>query len=166
MTKKRLVLLAGVALIVLLLAGLGGAAYVFADEPTPPIPFGWGGGRFGGGFGWTGGGEWTAYDTAAETLGLTPEELFDELRAGNSLTDIAEEQGVDVEEVYETISAARSEAIPEAIEQAVDDGYLSQEQADWVLEGLDQNLFPMGRGFGRGRFGGGYPEGECPCGLH
>ena len=169
MTKKRIIILSSVALAVLLLAGLGGAAVVFAQEPTPPIPFGWhGGGRGFGGRGMMGGfsGQWTMFDTAAETLGLTPEELFDELQAGNSLVDIAEEQGVDVEEVYETISAARSEAIPEAIEQAVDDGYLSQEQADWVLEGLDQNLFPMGRGFGRGRFGGGYPEGECPCGLH
>jgi LysM repeat protein len=34
MTKKRLALLAGVALIVLLLAGLGGATVVSAQEPT------------------------------------------------------------------------------------------------------------------------------------
>ncbi len=105
MNKKRILILAGVALIVLLLAGLAGATLVFAQEPTPPIPFGWhGGGRgmggFGGrgmgGFAWAGDGPWTIFDTAAEALGMTPEELFDEMRAGKNLTEIAEEQGVEV----------------------------------------------------------------------
>jgi len=173
MNKKRLLILAGVTLTVLLLAGLGGAALVFAQEPTPPVPFGWhGGGRGGfgsrgmGGFGWTGGSPWTMFDTAAETLGLTPEELFAELQAGKSLAEIAEEQGVEVEEVYDAVSAARAEAIPEAIEQAVEDGTLTQEQADWMLEGLEQGFFPGGRGFGRGWGEGYYPDGECPCGSH
>jgi len=177
MNKKSLLILAGVALIVLLLAGLGGAALVFAQEPTPPIPFGWhGGGRGWGGFGgrgmggsaWAGGGPWTMFDTAAETLGLTPEELFAEMLAGKSLAEIAEEQGLEVEEVYDAMNAARTEAIPEIIEQAVEDGSLTQEQADWVLEGLEQGFFPRGRGFssGRGWGGGYYPEDECPCGSH
>jgi hypothetical protein len=165
--KKKLLIGAGVALIVLLLAGLGGAAFVFAQEPTLPIPFGWhGGGRgmggFGrGGFGWAGGGPWTMFDTAAETLGLTPEELFAELRAGKSPAEIAEERGVEIETVYDAVSAARSEVMQQAIEQAVEDGRLGQEQADWLLKGLEQGLFPMGRGFGHG-----WGEGECPCGSH
>jgi hypothetical protein len=36
------------------------------------------------------------FDTAAEALGMTPEELFDEMRAGKNLTEIAEEQGIAV----------------------------------------------------------------------
>jgi polyhydroxyalkanoate synthesis regulator phasin len=141
--KKKLLVGAGVALIVLLLAGLGGAAFVFAQEPTPPIPFGWhGGGRgmggFGrGGFGWAGGGPWTMFDTAAETLGLTPEELFAELRAGKSPAEIAEEQGVDVEALYDAMSAARGEAMQQAIQQAIEDGRITQEQADQMLERLE-----------------------------
>ena len=141
--KKKLLIGAGVALIVLLLAGLGGAAFVFAQEPTPPIPFGWhGGGRgmggFGrGGFAWSGGGPWTMFDTAAEALGLTPEELFAELRAGKSPAEIAEEQGVEVEALYDAMNAARGEAMQQAIEQAVQDGRLSQEQADQMLERLE-----------------------------
>jgi len=169
MTKKKLVLLAGVALIVLLLAGLGGAAFVFAQEPTPPVPFGWHGGGHGrGGFGWAGGGAWTMFDTAAEALGMTPEELFAELRAGKSLTEIAEEQGVEVEAMHDAVNAARGEAMQQAIKQAVEDGRMSQEQADWMLKGSEQGFFPRGRGFGfgRGMGRGGHPEGECPCGLH
>jgi predicted DNA-binding protein YlxM (UPF0122 family) len=149
--KKKLLVGAGVALIVLLLAGLAGAAFVFAQEPTPPIPFGWhGGGRgmggFGGrgmgGFAWSGGGMWTMFDTAAGTLGLTPEELFAELRAGKRLAEIAEAKGVDVQKVYDAVNAARGEAMKQAIEQAVEDGRLTQEQADQMLERLENRPSP------------------------
>jgi uncharacterized membrane protein len=148
MTKKRLVLLAGVALIVLLLAGLAGATFVFAQEPTPPVPFGghggvWGRGGFGrGGFGWAGGGQWTVFDTAAETLGLTPEELFAELHAGKSLAEIAEAQGVDVQTVYDAMKVAQDEARQQAIQQAVEDGRLTQEQADQMIERLENRPSP------------------------
>ena len=156
--KKKLLVGAGVALIVLLLAGLGGAAFVFAQEPTLPIPFGWHGGGFGrhggghgmggfggrdmGGFAWSGGGMWTMFDTAAGTLGLTPEELFAELRAGKSLAEIAEAKGVDVQKVYDAVNAARGEAMKQAIEQAVEDGRLTQEQADQMLERLENRPSP------------------------
>jgi len=146
--KKKLLIGAGVALIVLLLAGLAGATFVFAQEPTPPIPFGWhGGGRgmggFGrGGFGWAGGGQWTMFDTAAEALGLTPEELFAELHAGKSLDDIAEAKGVDVQTVYDAMSAARGEAMQQALQQAVEDGRLTQEQADQMIGRLENRPSP------------------------
>ena len=158
MTKKRLVLLAGVALIVLLLAGLAGAVLVFAQEPTPTVPFGRHGGGWGrGGFGWAGGGQWTMFDKAAEALGLTPEGLFTELHAGKSLDEIAEAKGVDVQTVYDAMNAARAEAEKQAIQQAVEDGRISQEQADWMLQGLEKGWMG-GHGFGRG-FG---PKGGPP----
>ena len=182
MKRKKLVILAGVALIVLLLAGLAGAAFVFAQESTPPIPFGWHGGGFGrhggshgmggfggrgmGGFAWSGGGMWTMFDTAAEALGLSPEGLFAELRAGKSPAEIAEEKGVEMEVMHDAMNVARGEAMKQAIGQAVDDGSLTQEQADWMLKGLEQGLFPRGRGFGHGWGEGDHPEGECPCGSH
>ena len=147
--KKRFMILAGAALAVVLL----GAAVVvpaFAQEatPTPEAPcFG-----RGGGFGaW--GGSWTMFDTAAEALGLTPEEFFAELHAGKTLGEIAEGQGVEMEDVQDAIKAARVEAMREGIQQAVEDGRITQEQADWMLEGLEQGFLPMGRGFGFGGFG-------------
>ncbi|MDY7078391.1 MAG: hypothetical protein SXV54_15850 [Chloroflexota bacterium] len=163
MSKKRLFLLSGVALAALLLVGLAGATVVSAQEPTPEpqVPFGWSGrdrgmGGFGGrgrmgGFGWASGGQWTMFDTAAEALGLTPDEFFAELHAGKSLDEIAEEQGVEVEAIQDAMNAARGEAMQQAIEQAVEDGSMSQEQADWLLEGRDKGFLPMGRGFGFGR---------------
>ncbi len=146
--KKKLLIGAGVALIVLLLAGLAGAALVFAQEPTPPVPFGgrgggWGHGGFGrGGFGWAGGGQWTMFDTAAGALGLTPEEFFAELHAGKSLDEIAEAKGVDVQTVYDAMNAARGEAMRQAIQQAVEDGRITQEQADQMLERLENRPSP------------------------
>jgi hypothetical protein len=181
MNKKRLFLLSGAALVALLLVGLIGVTAVSAQEPTPepkvPFdpaqgrPFGWRGvrggrGGFGRGmFGLGRGGQWTMFDTAAEALGLTPEEFFAELHAGKSLDEIAEEQGVDIEVVRDAMNAARVEAMRQAIEQAVEDGNMTQEQADWMLEGLEQGFFPKrgtspGRGFGPARGGNGCPPAE------
>ena len=147
MTKKRLVLLGGLSLIVVLVAGVAGATFVFADEltPTPEAHFGCRGRGLG-----LWGGSWTMFDAAAGALGLTPEEFFAELHAGKTLEEIAGERGVDVEAVEEAMNAARAEAMQQAIEQAVEDGRISREQADWLLRGLEQGFFPMGRGFGHG----------------
>lgn len=143
--KKRFMILAGAALAVVLL-GAAVAMPAFADEPTPEAPFSCQGRGFG-----LWGGSWTMFDTVAEALGLTPEEFFAELRAGKTLEEIAEEQqGVEMEDVQDAINAARVEAIQQAIEQAVKDGRITQDQADWLLEGLEQGFLPMGRGFGTG----------------
>ena len=202
--------MSGGVLVALLLAGVVGVSTVYAQEPDPepPIPFGPGGvghgllGRIGGGL-WTAfdaaaealglepgelfselhegqklaeiaeeqgveldelreavsaarGGDrdpWSTFDTVAEALGLTPEELFAELHEGKNLSEIAEEQGVELEEVREAVNAARVEAKKEAIEQAVEDGRLSREQADWIIEGMEKGFFPVGGD--RGRFHGG-----------
>jgi predicted nuclease with RNAse H fold len=160
MAKKRLVLLGSLSLIVVLVASLAGATFVFADEPTttPEAPLGFHGRGFG-----LWGGSWTMFDTAAEALSLTPEEFFAKLHGGMSLAEIAEEQGVELEDVYDAMNADRVEAMKEAIEQALEDEDITQEQADWLLEGLEQGFFPMGRGFGFGRgmkggFGGFAPQ--------
>lgn len=155
MRKKTLVLLSGATLVALLLTGLVGVSAAFADEPTPEAeaPFGGrGGGRRGGIFGGFGG-QWTTFDTMADALGLTPVELFTELHGGKTLEEVAEEQGVEMEALQETMQAAREDAMRQRIEQAVEDGAMSQDQADWMLQGLEQGYGPMGRGFGHGRGG-------------
>jgi len=162
--KKRFVILAGAVLAVILL----GAAVVvpaFAQEETPETPFGCRGRGFG-----LMGGSWTMFDTAAEALGLTPEEFFAELHDGKTLEEIAEAQGVELEAVQEAMNSARVEAMRDAIEQALEDGNITQEQADWLLEGLEQGFFPMGRVFGlrhgmRGGFGRGMNGGFGGFGL-
>ncbi len=161
---KKILWLGGGALIVLivLLVVAIASAQAPAPTPTPGAPSGtpepgavpgWpGGGRgWGGPWGLFGGGpgdRWTTFDAAAEALGLTPEELFSELHAGKTLAEIAEAQGVDIQVVQEAMKAVRVEAMKQAIAQAVQDGKMTQEQADWLLEGIEKGYMPMGRGFG------------------
>jgi hypothetical protein len=159
--RKRLYVVLGAAgALVLLLGGLGGVSIVSAQEVTPQsedAPAGgiWGWGR--GLFGFGPGDQWTMFDTAAEELGLTPEELFAELHAGKAMEEVAEARGVEMEDLQEALNAARGEAIRDGIAQAVEGGTMDQEQADWLLEGLEQGFMPgpgFGHGFGRGMRGG------------
>lgn len=163
-TKRMLGI--GMALGLVALVGLLGllmAAPAFAQgnpPPTTPTPGsgqglglgrGWGRGfGFARGFGGFGG-SWATFDAVAEALGLTPEQLFSELHSGKTLEEIAEEKGVDIQKVYEAARAARVQQMKDAIRQAVEEGRMTQEQADWLLEGLEKGYFPMGRGFGFGR---------------
>jgi hypothetical protein len=143
-------ILAGAALLVALL-GVFVAVPALADPttptPTPKITNGWGRG-----FGCFGG-SWTEFDAAAKALGLTPEQLFAELHAGKSLSDIATAKGIDLQKVYDAMNADRIEAMKASIQQAVKDGKMTQEQADWLLKGMELGFYPKGRGFGHG-FGG------------
>jgi hypothetical protein len=134
---------AGIATLVAVVGVMAVAGFALAQEPTDK-PDGWLGP--GPGFGLMGGGDWSTFDAAAEALGLSPEQLFTELHAGKTLTDLAAEKGVDLQAVQETVEAARQEAMQQAIEQAVTDGQISREQADWMLEGLE-NGWMGGHGF-------------------
>lgn len=154
---KKWGIVAGMAVTVaaVLLAGgvLGGivsevAPVLAQDEPVDQPPFGM---RFDPGFGggWAQG-VWTMFDTVAEALGLTPEDLFTESHSGKTLEEISEEQGVDMQTVYDAMQNTRNEAMRQRIQQGVEDGNLTQEQADWMLEGLEKGFHPGGPGFGRG----------------
>lgn len=153
---KRVMSMTGAALLVTVV-GLFMVVPAFAQgpTPTPERSHGWHGG--GQGFGFRGA-PWTGLDAAAEALGLTPEQLFSELRAGKSLAEVAEAQGVEAQRVYEAMDAARVEAMKAAIEQALADGRLSQAQGDWMLQGLEQGLIPMQRGHGHRP---GFDHGGC-----
>jgi polyhydroxyalkanoate synthesis regulator phasin len=95
-----------------------------------------------------------ALETAAEALGLTEEELRDALATeGTTLADVAEEQGVDLD----TLVGALVQATEERIAEAVEDGRLTQEEADERLADLEEEItervqsdMPARGGEGRG----------------
>lgn len=167
--SKRLMILAGVALVVALV-GATVVVPTLAQEPTPTPTlkihrwYGWGRGF---GFCWESLGQ-AGLKAAAEALGMSADELSTQLWGGRTLADLADKAGVDLQAVRDAVEAAqeaarqealaaRQEAIREAIEQAVKDGRLTQEQADWLLKGLELGFMPGRWGFGRGmrgRFGG------------
>lgn len=113
-------------------------------------------GRLGGrGGGWMGhwkGGSLSNWQWLAEQLDMTIDEVAAELEAGKTIAELAEEKGVDLQ-------ATQVEAMKEKLQQAVEDGRMTQDQADWMLQGLEQGFMPRGRGFDFGhgpcgRFGG------------
>jgi hypothetical protein len=145
--KKLLLILTGVGLTLAVLAGVG---FVYAQDAGPG-PEGWPPAAMG--FGphrdeESPAGEGILHDlmsaALAEEFGLTIEELEALHDEGTSLAEYAQELGLTVEEFQAKMTAARESALQEAVDQ----GLITQEQADFMLE-----RGPRGR---RGRRG--------PCG--
>ncbi len=155
---SKVVKMLGLAVIVAVVATAITVSFALADPPVPDDgdsstggdsgayygPWAMGGGHhfgmMGGGYGrgmrggYYGGG-WMAdyrdemHAAVAEALGLSVEELDAAMAEGQTMWQIAEEQGVDPEAIRDAMQDAREEAI----NQAVADGVLTQEQADWML---------------------------------
>jgi len=131
-----------VALVVVVLAvGLVAAATVAAQGPrasdkpdaAPPMF-----GRMGGGMG-----GWQDYGEAvAKALGLTEDELRAKLRDGVTLADLAEEKEIDLKTLRAAYDKERTAALTERIDQALDDGKITKEYADWYKRGIEKDLLP------------------------
>jgi hypothetical protein len=110
--------------------------------PGPPDGFKDGEGHgfafgFGLGFGFPGSRE--SLDSVASALGITTDELQQELRDGQSIADIAKAKNVDLE----TIADALVKDATAKIDQAVQDEKLTQEQADAIKADLKQRITDM-----------------------
>jgi hypothetical protein len=136
-----------------LAVAVSGVAYAQSEQPADPsLGADLGPGRWG--RGGRGLGDGVALQAAADALGMTPEELSTQLWGGKTLADLAEEKGVALEDVRAAVQAAHEAAFRDSIAQAVENGRITQENADWLLEGLDKGFLGGfgGRlpGFGRG----------------
>lgn len=157
---KKFLIVAGVV-VVLAVLGIG---YAFAQSPTPGDPTapagpgqrGWGGmGMMGQAYNGDYGPLHTyMFDAMADAFGLTPEDLQARHDAGDTMWTIAQELGITEERFLELMTQARTTAL----ENAVADGVITQEQADWMLQRMTQmhaNGFGPGSGgcMGGGRAG-------------
>ena len=159
MKNKKSILIGGllVALVVTVLAGVG-VSSVYAQSSSQPLAHGRGPGG-GGGLSLTG------LQVAAEKLGMTTDELIAALQSGKTLEEIAQEKGVDYADIQSAIQQERQTELRDRIEQAVSDGTISQEKADWLLEGLDKGFIGSGSGgdmFFGGRHGLGLGPDKTP----
>jgi hypothetical protein len=75
-------------------------------------------------------------DSAAELLGLENDALLEQMREGNSLAEIAEAQGVDVDQLKTDLLAAAKEDL----DAKVAEGDLSQERADKIYQRFSENI--------------------------
>jgi hypothetical protein len=150
---KKILWISALALIAVAVLGVAGFAYAQTQTPPDAPLFGFGMMRRNGGFGpgmmrgWgqAGYGPMHTYmvETFAEALGLTPEELQARLDDGETMYTIAQAQGLSDEE----FSTLMVEARTKALEDAVADGVLTQEQADWMVQHMAQM---QASGFGPG----------------
>ncbi len=145
MKNKLSIVIAGL-LLALVVIGVVGAANAYAQSPSSGLLHG--GGPGGRGLGLEG------LQIAAEALNMTTDELINELQSGKTLEEIATEAGVDLQDVQDAIQEARETQLRERIQQAVEDGAITQEHADWLLEGLEKGFLGGPDGFGHGfKFG-------------
>ena len=152
----------GALVIALLALGVYGTTTVLADDNNPPLPFGE---RGPGGPGGPHGGrglDGAALEAVAEVLGMSTDDLSAALQEGKTLQELADEAGVDIQKIHDALSAVREESMREHIAQAVEDGTMTQDKADWLLEGLDKG-FLDGPGFGFGHGFGGRIEKGAPA---
>ena len=149
----------GALMIALLAVGAYGATTVYADDSTPSQhpsgERGPGGPR--GGHSLDG----EALEAVAGALNMSTGEVTAALQGGKTLQDLADDAGVDIQAVKNAMSVAREESMRARIAQAVEDGMMSQDKADWLLEGLDKG-FLDGPDFGLGHVFGGHPDKGTP----
>jgi len=128
---KKTILIVGLVVLALGVLGVGAA---LAQGPTP-----YAGGVMMGG---NGGGWMHDYveQALAAKLGLTEEQVEDQLTAGKSMYQIALDNGIKQEAITEFMNQVHQDAFA----QAVKDGVVTQAQADLMLQRMQS------RGFGTG----------------
>jgi hypothetical protein len=77
-----------------------------------------------------------ALDTAAAELGMSPQDLANELKGGKTLAQVASEKGVDLTTLIDKIL----EPLQTRLSNAVTNKKITQEQADQRLNDARQNL--------------------------
>ncbi len=113
------------------------------------------------GFGW---GYGALLGVAADVLGITVDELVEELGQGKTLAEIATGRGVGPQAIVDAFAAR----VQEALARAVEAGRLTQEQADAILARVIEHVewlieHPLPTGFGYGHHHGMRPGGPGGC---
>jgi hypothetical protein len=127
---KKTILITSIVLMALAVLGVGAA---FAQGSQPPVQRG---------TGWMH--DYVEQALAAK-LGLTEAQVEEQYAAGKTMVQIALDNGIKQEDVATFLNDVHKEAFANAVK----DGVMTQEQADWMLQRM-QN-----RGYGNG-------TGNCP----
>ena len=144
---KKTILIAGLVVMALVVLGAGVAS---AQGPTPYT---------GNGPMVQNGGGWMhnyVEQALAAKLGLTEEQVEDELAAGKPMYQIALDNGIPQEALTDFMNGVHQDAFAAAVK----DGVVTQEQADWMLQRMQsRGGFGMGNCPMQNGQGGGYGPG-------
>jgi Spy/CpxP family protein refolding chaperone len=161
---KKFLIIGGIVGVFLIALGVVGFAYAQTQTPQPGnYPGGWGmmggnrhemqgPGMMRGGRGMMGQGAQGPIHTymiaaLAEKLDLTVDQLQAKIEAGERPYDIAKAQNLNDEQIKELLEQAHDEALKAAVAA----GVLTQEQADWMNQRMEQ------------KWAGGFPGGAGGC---
>jgi hypothetical protein len=72
-------------------------------------------------------------EAQAQALGMTDAELHDAILSGKTIRDLVEEKGIDPETFRTTMQTAHKDAL----QQAVEKGLITQEEADMILQHME-----------------------------
>lgn len=131
--------LIGIALLTVAVLAFSVVGYVRAQPqwpPDPDSPYSRGWGMMYGGFGWMGNfdREGPIHDAMvsalAEALNIDPDKIEERHDSGEHLWEIALEEGMSKEEIQDLMQTVHESSL----EEAVAEGWLTQEQADWMQE--------------------------------
>ncbi len=106
--------------------------------------------------GFVGRGDSSLLAVAVQELGMTVDDLVAQLQAGRSIADVAADEGVELQTIADAFVAQRADDLATAVEE----GRITQNQADWMLEHMAEQVLgrlegeaPLARpgfgGFGR-----------------
>ena len=147
----------GVFAVLVAVVAFAGVTAAFAQGPnqpdgiTPPA-MNQGQNEAGVGMGWMAVDEAAMHEAIAGALGMSVEAFEAEVANGENALTLAQKLGIDFAEVQAAMDAVHAAAL----QQAVDDGLLSQEQADWMLSrrgGQNGQGNDVNRGQGNGSTG-------------
>ena len=119
-----------------------GVAYAQEDDPVHPM------------------------EALADLLGLTFDDLREKIHDGSNLDDLAETAGVDLDAFWQEMHETREEDHKERLQEALQNGDITQEQYNWMMEGFENGYMGGGMGPGgfHGRGGFGESDGKKPFG--
>lgn len=101
------------------------------------LGYGMRGGMMGrGGYAWGGMFGGSVLEAIADLADVEVDELRAALTAGSTPTEILEQYGLEAADVVDAVLAERRAAL----EEAVGEGRISREQADWMLEHMEEEL--------------------------
>ena len=86
------------------------------------------------------GGPGDVMDAAADAIGISQAKLFEELRGGKSLSEVAKAHG----KSFDDVKAAVKAAVKKHLDEEVDEGHLTRSQADEMLSRLVEHLDEFG----------------------
>jgi len=96
----------------------------------------------------------------ATRLGMTYDQLITALQNGQTIAQLADAKGVSLEALQQVADTARTNALNQLVQQ----GVITREQSDWMLDRMD-DLPMFGLGAGNGACPGMQPNGAQPGGY-